>query len=179
MRLSFISTNWLAISAKLILSRILIWIYANIRAFSRLFPHVISQSWPKECFYALESRKDAVTFRIWWLVKIKKSLTIFPTSLITKFLFRHVSGNFLIMLLITIVSWSLSSNKLGNNFNCDTNLLMTKSCNWLATHNNFWCCNELKMWLSGALFEKKRDFLLTIWHMSFFEQKVNSFIKIR
>ena len=25
---------------------------------------------------------------------------------------------------------------------------------------------------------KKRDVLLTIWHMSFFEQKVNSFIKI-
>ena len=55
---------------------------------------------------------------------------------------------FLKMVLIPIVSLSLSSNELGNSFNCGTNLLMPKylllisnkkvpSCNWLATNNNF------------------------------------------
>ena len=133
MRLSFISTNWFATSAKLILSRILMWTYTKIRASSRLFPHVIFQSWPEECFCTLQSRKDAVTFGIWWLVKVKKNLTIFHTLPIKKLLFRHVAGNFLIMLLITIVSLSLSSNKLGINFNCDTNLLMKIS--WLLISN--------------------------------------------
>ena len=50
------------------------------------------------------------------------------------------------MVLITIVSLSSSSNKLDNNFNCDTNLLMTMPsllisnekvlpCNCLDTNN--------------------------------------------
>ena len=71
------------------------------------------------------------------------------------------------MALITIMPLSLSSNKLGNNFNCDTNLLMPKasllisnkkvlSCNWLVTNNNIWCHQELIMWISSALFEQKR-----------------------
>ena len=30
------------------------------------------------------------------------------------------------------------------------------SCNFLATNNNFWCRQKLKMWISGALFEQKR-----------------------
>ena len=92
------------------------------------------------------------------------------------------------MVLIAIVSFTLSSNKLGNIFNCDTNLLLPMSWqllsnkkvlywNCLATNNNFWCRQKLKMWILGALFEQKR-FLLTIWHISFFEQKANSFIKI-
>ena len=127
MRLSFLSTSWFATSAKLILSTILMWACINIRACSRLFPHVVSHSSPGVCFYSLQSRNDAVTFGIWWLVKVKKTLTIFPTSLIKKLLFRHISCNFLIMGLITIVSLSLSSNKLGSNFNCDTNLLMAMS----------------------------------------------------
>ena len=48
-------------------------------------------------------------------------------------------------MLITIVSLSLCSNKLGNNFDCDTNLMMLMfsllisnkkvlSCNWLGTN---------------------------------------------
>ena len=93
------------------------------------------------------------------------------------------------MVLISIVLWSLSSNKLGNNFKCDTNLLMPMLsllisnkkfflCNWLASKNSFWWHQELKMWISVALFEQKK-LLLTILHMSFFEQKQNSFIKIR
>ena len=61
-------------------------------------------------------------------MKVKtKNHTIFRASHIKKLLFRHISGNFLIMVVITIVSLSLSSIKLGNNFNCDTNLLMTMS----------------------------------------------------
>ena len=112
LRLSFLSKNWFAASAKLILSRILMWIL--MWACIRLFSHVVSHSWPEVCFYALQSRKDVVT--LW---KEKKHLTILSTLLIKKLLFRHISGNFLIIV--------LSSNKLGNNFTCDTNLLMIMS----------------------------------------------------
>ena len=97
----------------------------------------------------------------------KSNLTIL---LIKKLLFRDISCNFLIMVLITIASLSLSSNKLGNNVN--NNLLMplsllliwnrkVLSCNCLAANNNFWCCQEIKMWISGTLFEKKEIFF---WH---------------
>ena len=96
----------------------------------------------------------------------KSDLTIFPTLLVNKLLFRDISYNFLMMVLITTVPLSVSSNKLGNNFNCNTNLLMPTSlllivlkkvlsCDWFATNNNFWCHQELKMWSSGALFEQK------------------------
>ena len=113
----------------------------------------------------------------------KKSLTIFPTSPIKKLLFRHISGVFLIMALITTVSLSLSSIKLGNNFNCDIYLLMTVSSlfisnkkstilqlqywliiDWLPTNNRFWCRMELKMWISCALFEQNRFFLDNVTH---------------
>ena len=69
-------------------------------------------------------------------MKVKKNLTIFPTSPIKNFLFRHVAGNFLIMLLITTVSLSLSSNKLGISFNCDTNLLMKISSLLISNKKN-------------------------------------------
>ena len=70
-------------------------------------------------------------------------------------------------MLIPILSLYLSSNKLGNNFNCDTNLLTPKflllisnkkmlSCYWLATNDNFWCWQQLKKWISRALFEQRR-----------------------
>ena len=67
----------------------------------------------------------------------KKNLTIFPTSAIKKLLFPHISGNFLIMVLVTIVSLSLSSIKLGNNFNCDTNLLMTMSSSLISNKKKY------------------------------------------
>ena len=65
------------------------------------------------------------------------------------------------------ISVPFSSNKLDNIFNCDANLQMPMSsqlfsnkrvlsCNFLATNNNFWCRQKLKMWISGALFEQKR-----------------------
>ena len=71
------------------------------------------------------------------------------------------------MVLMPIVSLSLSSNELGNSFNCDTNLLILKfmllisnkivpSCTWLATNNNFSCRQELQMWISGVPFQQKR-----------------------
>ena len=75
-----------------------------------------------------------------------------------------LSSNKLTNLLMPM-SWQLFSNK------------RVLSCNFLATNNNFWCRQKLKMWISGALFEQKKCFF-TIWHMSFFEQKVNAFIKI-
>ena len=71
------------------------------------------------------------------------------------------------MVLLAIVSLSLSSNKLANNFNCDTNLLIVMlsliisnkkvlTCSCLATNNNFWCRQELKMWILGAFIKQKR-----------------------
>ena len=117
-------------------------------------------------------KKRCRHFRHLWLVK--SNLTIFPTSLV----FRDISCNFLIMALITIMPLSLSSNKLGNNFNCDTNLLMPKasllisnkkvlSCNWLVTNNNIWCHQELIMWISSALFEQKRFSFNNLTHVVF------------
>ena len=47
------------------------------------------------------------------------------------------------MVLITIVSLSLSSVKLGNNFNCDSNLLMTMS--------------------SSLISNKKKNYLTIVW----------------
>ena len=49
----------------------------------------------------------------------------------------------MIMVLITIVSLSLSSIKLGNNFNCDSNLLMTVS--------------------SLLISNKKKNYLTIVW----------------
>ena len=49
----------------------------------------------------------------------------------------------MIMVLITIVSLSLSSIKLGNSFNCDSNLLMTMS--------------------SLLISNKKKNYLTIVW----------------
>ena len=81
----------------------------------------------------------------------KSNLTIFPTLLIKKLLFRDISSNFLLIVLITILSLSLtlsfcsanqwtgfymkaasvmkglSSKKLDYDFDCDTNLLIPMS----------------------------------------------------
>ena len=77
-----------------LLSRIFLWICTNIRGCSRLFPIVN----PKYIFMCtLQSRKDAVT----------------------AFASCESKSN-----LITIVSLSSSSNKLGNNLNFDSNLLI-------------------------------------------------------
>ena len=53
----------------------------------------------------------------------KSNLTIFPISLIKKLLLCVISCNFVIVVLIAVVSLSLISNKLD----CDTNLLMLMS----------------------------------------------------
>ena len=82
------------------------------------------------------------------------------------------------LILLAIVSLSLSSIKLGNNFNCDTNLLMARpsllisnkevlSCICLATNNNFWCSQELIIWILGALFEQKRFYFDNLVHAIF------------
>ena len=138
------------------LCRILLW------TCSRLFPIV-------DLRYVFTRFKAKIMLSLSAFVpcKSKSNLTIFPTSLIKKLLFRDISCDFLIIVLITIVSSSLSLNKLGNNFNCDTNLLVPMpsllisykkvlSYHWFATDNNFWCRQELKMWISDALFKQKR-----------------------
>ena len=141
------------------LSRIFLWTCTNIKACSRLFLIV-------DLRYVITGFKaeKMASLSAFVTCESKSNLTI---SLIRKLLFRDIFCSFLIMVLITIVSLSLSSNKLGNIFNCDINLLMpissrlfsnkrVLSCNFLATNNNFWCCQKLKMWISGALFEQKR-----------------------
>ena len=110
----------------------------------------------------LRASKQKIYRHFWHLLacESKRSLTIIPNGL------------------ITIVSLSSSSNKLGNNFNCDTNLLMRMpsllisnkkvlSCKWLATNNNCWCRKELKMWISVALFEQKRFSFDNLAHVVF------------
>ena len=37
-----------------------------------------------------------------------------------------------------------------------SNIKRVLSCNCLATSNNFWCRQKLKIWISGVLFEQKR-----------------------
>ena len=141
----------------------LMWTCTNIRLCSRLFHHVVSHSSPEVCFCVLQSRKDTVTFGICWLVKVKKPLQSF------------------LMVLITIVSLSSSSNKLGNNFNwiliywwqclgCYYQIKKVLSCNWFATNNNFWCRKELKMSISGALFEQKRFSFDNLTHVLFWKK---------
>ena len=44
------------------------------------------------------------------------------------------------------------------------------SCNWLATNNNFWCCQELKIKFHRHYLDK-RHFLLAVWHMFLFLTK--------
>ena len=88
---------------------------------------------------------------------------------------------------LIIESFSLSLNKLDNNFDCDTNLLMAMSSllilnkkilswNRLGTDNNFWCRQELKMWISGALFELIRFSFDNLTHAAFWT-KLENFYK--
>ena len=41
------------------------------------------------------------------------------------------------------------------------------SCNSLGTNNNFWCRQELKMWISGAFFEHMKFFFDNLTHVVF------------
>ena len=137
------------------LCRILLW------TCSRLFPII-------DLRYVFTRIKAKIMLSLSAFVPCKsnRNLTIFPTSL-KKLLFRDISCDILIILLKTIVSSSLSLNKLGNNFDCDTDLLVpipsllisykkVLSYHWFATDDNFWCRQELKIWISDALFEQKR-----------------------
>ena len=108
--------------------------------------------------------------------RFRVALQSFLLHLFTASILWHI---FLIMLLIKIVSLSLCLNKRGSNFDCsDANLLMPMSsllisnkkalsCNWLGTNNNFWCCQEFKMWISGALFEQIRFSFDNLTHVIF------------
>ena len=154
----FYQKNSFGTSVKFMLYKIVLWKCTSNRAYSLFFPIVDLRDVFKH--FKTEEMLSCLGFGAF---ESKSSLTIFPTSLNKKLLFRDICWKFLIMVLITIVSLSLSSNKLGNNFNCDTNLLIPMSsllilnkkvlsCNWLATNNNFWYHQELKMGISGAFF---------------------------
>ena len=105
MRLSLLSTNWFATSAKLMLSRVFLWTCINISACKLI----------RGMFLRAENMRSLSAFVA---CESKSNLTVFSASLIKKFLFRYISCNFLIPL-------SLSSSKLDNNFNCDTILLIS------------------------------------------------------
>ena len=78
--------------------------------------------------------------------------------------------------------WYLNAHyETGNNFNCDINLLVPMSsllisnrkvlsCYWLATNNNFWCRQELKMQVSDALFGQKTFSFGNLTHIVFFNK---------
>ena len=133
------------------LFRLFFWTCTNIRACSQLFP-ILN---PKYVFMHFKTKEvPSLQLR---LLKVK--VTLKSLLLHFKRLFCDICCNLLII--------SLSSKKLGNIFNCDINLLVpissqlfsnkrVLSCNFLATNNNFWFCQKLKMWISGALFEQKR-----------------------
>ena len=100
LRLSFLSKNSFATSAKFILSSIFLWTCTNIRTCSRLFS-IVDLRYVFKHFKAEKCR----FFRYFWLAKEKVILQYFLL------LFRDISCNFLVMVLITIVLSSLSANK--------------------------------------------------------------------
>ena len=111
-----------ATSAKFMLLRIFLWRCTNIRACRRLCP-IVDLGY---VFTRFETEK-MLSRSLFVACESKSNLVIFPTSIIKKLLFRDISCNFSIMVPKTIFSLSLRSNKLGNNFNCDTNLLTPMS----------------------------------------------------
>ena len=46
-----------------------------------------------------------------------------------------------------------------------SNIKRVLSCNCLATNNNFWCRQKLKIWISGVLFEQKRRSFNNLTHV--------------
>ena len=132
---------------------------------------------PEIC-YVMRFKTEKVPSLPFTLVKVKVSLQSFLLHLLRSVYFV-ICCNLLIMVLIAIVSFTLSSNKLGNIFNCDTNLLLPLSWQLLsnkkvlswnclaATNNNFWCRQKLKMWISGSLFEQKRFSFDNLTHVVF------------
>ena len=133
----------------------------------------------------LRASKQKRCHQFWHLslVKVKVTLQCFLLQLLTSFYFVHI---FLTMVLITIESFSLSSNKLDNNFDCDSNLLMPMSSliisnkklvlQLVGCYNNFWCHQEFKMRISGALFEQMRFSFDNPTHVVFWA-KVEHFYK--
>ena len=45
------------------------------------------------------------------------------------------------------------------------------SCNWLANNNNFSCRQELKIWVSCAIFEQKRISFDNLIHVAFWTKR--------
>ena len=86
----------------------------------------------------------------------KSNQTIIPTLLMNKLLFRDISYNFLIIVLITtnscvIVIVIVSSNELGITFNCNTNLVMPMSLLLVSNKRNL---THVIFWTKGKLFYK-------------------------
>ena len=128
------------------------------------------ESW--RMFLRASKQKRCCEFWHLWLMKVKVTLQYFLLHLLTSFYFE---------------SFSLCSGNLDNNFDCDTNLLMPMfsllisnrkvlSCSWLGSNNNFWCRQELKMWVSGTLFEQMRFSFGNLIHVDFWT-KVGHFYK--
>ena len=79
-------------------------------------------------FLCISKQKRSPHFQYLWLVKVKITLQSFLFHFLRRSISWHIL-QFLIMVLISIVmSLSLSSNKLDNIVNCDTNLLQWFQC---------------------------------------------------
>ena len=76
LRLSFLSTNSFAASAKFILSRVLMWICTNVRASSRLFA-IVDLRYVFTCFKA----EKVLSISAFVACESKSFLTISPTPL--------------------------------------------------------------------------------------------------
>ena len=135
--------------------------FQNWKNYSRIFLRkCISTSLCSRLFPIIELRYVFIRFKAGKMSTLstfvacesKSNLTIFSASLTKKCLFYDISCSFLIMVLISIVPLSFSSNKLGNNFNCDSNLLIPMSL-LLISSKKVLSCNWSSTATSGALFD--------------------------
>ena len=154
MWLSFLSINSFATSAKYMLSRIFLWTCTINKACSRLFP-VIDVRYAFMHF-KLEKIPSISAFVA---CESKSNHTIFPASLIKLLLL------YLAILLTTIVSLSLSSNKLGSTFSLLISIEKVLSCNWWLLVVSFDIIRNYKCKFQ-VRFSNKMDFLLTCRYLN-------------
>ena len=101
---SFLSTNWYATPAKLILSRILMQKFTNNRACSQLLFHATFHISPEVYFYVLQSRKDS---HFWHLLACasKKILQFFLMVLQQLYHYLQVQANLATTLTVILIYW--------------------------------------------------------------------------
>ena len=139
-------------------------------------------------FLPASKQKRCPHFEHLWLVKVKVTLQSFLLHLLRSVYFKKCLCNFLKWWCsLSIVSLSFSSTKVDN-VSCNLMMSMSSllisnkkflSCKWLTTSNNFWCRQELKIGISGALFEEKGFSFDNLTHAVFWTKGVNLLIKVQ